>query len=76
MTDFLCSALINRLFCKLPYDNEPYAGGFLLFSENHAIVAWFEKGFAGEQNTNKKLAQDFLCQRLPCVKGAVERMRD
>ena len=35
-----------------------------------------KKAIAGEQNTNKKLAQDVLRQRLPCVKGAVERMRD
>ena len=35
-----------------------------------------KKAIVGEQNTNKKLAQDLFVARLPCVKGAVERMRD
>ena len=34
-----------------------------------AIVAGFHKGFADEQKT-KSQRRMFLCQRLPCVKGA------
>ena len=29
---------------------------FLLYNENHAIVAWFHKGFADEQKANKNSA--------------------
>ena len=42
-----------------------------LSNENPAIVAGFYKGFADEQKTNKRSAENVLMSRLPCVKGAV-----
>ena len=32
------------------------AGGYLLYHENHAIVAWFYIGFADEQKANENSA--------------------
>ena len=37
----------------------------LFVYENHAIVAWFKKGFAGQQKTNKKLAQNEFVTKAP-----------
>ena len=33
---------------------------FFLYNENHAMVAWFKKGFADEQKANKKSAKNVL----------------
>ncbi len=27
----------------------------LLYHENHAIVAWFKRGYTGKEKTNKKI---------------------
>ena len=43
---------------------------FLLYNENHAIVAWFKKGFADEQKTNKKPAKNVLVWEAPLCKGS------
>ena len=36
-----------------------------LENENHAIVAWFNKGYADKQTTNKKLAQNVFVRKAP-----------
>ena len=36
-----------------------------MYTENHAIVAWFKKGFADAQKTNKKSAQNVLVSKAP-----------
>ena len=41
----------------------------LLYHENHAIVAWFKRGFADAQKTNKKSAQKVLVSKAPSERG-------
>ena len=38
---------------------------FLLYNENHAIVAWFNKGYADKQTTNNKLEQNVFVRKAP-----------
>ena len=40
-----------------------------MYTENHAIVAWFKKGFADAQKTNKKSAQNVLVSKAPSGRG-------
>ena len=36
-----------------------------MYNENHAIVAWFKRGFADAQKTNQKSAQNVLVSKAP-----------
>ena len=53
--------------------------GCFLYNENPAIVAGFYKGFADEQKTNKKSAENVLMSKAPLCKGSCRanaRLRD
>ena len=47
---------------------------FLLYNENHAIVAWLKRGFADEEKAKKGKSQDVFMRRLPCAKGAPDEV--
>ena len=49
---------------KGPWSTFACSAGFL-YNENHAIVAWLKRGFADEQKTNKKIAQDVYMPKAP-----------
>ena len=40
-----------------------------MYNENHAIVAWFKRGFADAHKTNKKSAQNVLVSKAPSERG-------
>ena len=46
---------------------------FILYSENHAIVAWFKRGSADEQKANKKQGQNIFVSKAPLCKGSCQR---
>ena len=50
-------------------------GSLFLYNENHAIVAWFKRGYADGQTANKKKTQKF-CMNGSLREGAVESERD
>ena len=36
-----------------------------MYSENHAIVAWFKRGYTGKEKTNKKITQNDFVSKAP-----------
>ena len=49
----------------MSHSPERNALGALLYNENHAIVAWFNKGYADKQTTNNKLEQNVFVRKAP-----------
>ena len=41
------------------------AGAFFLYKENHAIIAWFEKGSADDYKANKRQAKNVFVRKAP-----------
>ena len=40
-----------------------------LYKENHAIVAWFEKGSADDYKANKRQAKNVFVRKAPSGRG-------
>ena len=47
---------------------------FFLYKENHAIVAWFEKGSADDYKANKRQAKNVFVRKTPS--GRVVKRRE